>query len=114
MGARAVGSRAAQDEDLPEPGGACRGRGTVACVVANSVGLQHRQSAVPPEPPLFGLDVMFLPDPPNFRSLTPTPELRQVVASSWEALWRGWTAFTTLSVPEGEMEISRRQSGLLI
>jgi hypothetical protein len=48
--------------------------------------VQHRQSAVPPEPPLFGLDVMFLPDPPNFRSLTPTPELRQVVASSWESL----------------------------
>jgi hypothetical protein len=48
--------------------------------------VQHRQSAVLPEPPLFGLDVMFEPDPPNFRSLAPTPELRQVVASSWESL----------------------------
>jgi hypothetical protein len=47
---------------------------------------QHRASAVPPEPPLFGLDLMILPDPPSFRSLAPTPELRQVVASSWESL----------------------------
>jgi hypothetical protein len=47
---------------------------------------QHRASTVPPEPPLFGLDVMFVPDPPDFPSLAPAPELRQVVTSSWESL----------------------------
>lgn len=46
----------------------------------------HREAPVQPEPPLFGLDPMYSPDPPKFPSLTPTPELRQIVASSWEAL----------------------------
>lgn len=50
----------------------------------------HRESPVQPEPPLFGLDPMYSPDPPTFRSLTPAPELRQIVASSWPAL-STWT-----------------------
>ena len=50
----------------------------------------HRESPVHPEPPLFGLDPMYSPDPPMFRSLTPAPELRQIVASSWTAL-SAWT-----------------------
>jgi hypothetical protein len=41
---------------------------------------------VPPDPPLFDLDVMFSPDPPTFESLAPTPALRHVVESSWESL----------------------------
>jgi hypothetical protein len=53
--------------------------------------IAHRsKSPARPEPPLFGLDPIFSPDPPKFRSLTPTPELRQIVASSWEAL-SPWT-----------------------
>jgi len=50
----------------------------------------HRESPVQPEPPLFGLDPLYSPDPPKFRSLTPAPELRQIVSSSWEAL-SPWT-----------------------
>ena len=50
----------------------------------------NRESPVLPEPPLFGLDPMSPPDPPKFRSLTPTPELRQIVASTWSAL-SAWT-----------------------
>jgi hypothetical protein len=50
----------------------------------------YRESPVHPQPPLFGLDPMFSPDQPKFRSLTPAPELRQIVASSWDAL-SAWT-----------------------
>jgi hypothetical protein len=50
----------------------------------------HRESPVQPEPSLLGLDPMYSPDPPKFRSLTPAPELRQIVASSWPAL-SAWT-----------------------
>jgi hypothetical protein len=50
----------------------------------------HRESPVQPEPPLLGLDPMYSSDPPKFRSLTPAPELRQIVASSWQAL-SAWT-----------------------
>jgi hypothetical protein len=50
----------------------------------------HRESPVQPEPPLLGLDPMYSPDPPKFRSLTPAPELRQIVSSSWPAL-SAWT-----------------------
>jgi hypothetical protein len=34
--------------------------------------------------------LIYSPDPPKFASLTPAPELRQIVASSWEAL-SDWT-----------------------
>lgn len=50
----------------------------------------HRESPVQPEPPLFGLDPMYSLDPPTFHSLTPAPELRQIVASSWSVL-SAWT-----------------------
>jgi len=50
----------------------------------------HRESPVLPEPPLFALNPMSPPDPPKFRSLTPTPELRQIVASTWSSL-SAWT-----------------------
>lgn len=62
---------------------------------------QHRQSAVPPEPPLFGLDVLFLPDPPSFRLLAPAPDLRQVVASTWESLSAWLDRIHDLERPRG-------------
>jgi len=62
----------------------------------------HRDEPVQPEPPLFGLDLMYSLDPPKFVSLTPAPELRQIVASSWEVL-SDWTQ--QLSDSEVDREI---------
>ena len=50
----------------------------------------HRETPVQPEAPLLGLNQMYSLDPPKFPALTPTPELRQIVASSYQAL-STWT-----------------------
>jgi len=70
---------------------------------------QHRESPVHPEPPLFGLDLMYSPDPPTFRSLTPAPELRQIVISSWPAL----SAWTQLLGDSDDWDSDSWQQGLI-
>lgn len=45
---------------------------------------------------------MYSPDPPKFASLSPAPELRQIVASSWEVL-SDWTQ--QLSDSEADTDI---------
>jgi len=62
----------------------------------------HREEPVQPAAPLFGLDLLYSLDPPKFASLTPAPELRQIVASSWKAL-SDWTQ--QLSDSEVDREI---------